>query len=110
MILRRLVPAGPELDLDDRPALLDLYRPPRSTWLRLNMVATVDGAAAGSDGTSESLTNRADRRILGVIRELADVVLVGAASVRAEGYQLPKRAPLAVVTRSGDLGVIGWMT
>lgn len=103
MILRRLVPAGPEVDLDDRSALLDLYRPPRAEWLRVNLVATVDGSAAGPDGTSESLTSRADRRILGVIRELAEVVLVGAASVRTEGYVLPKRAHLAIATRSGDL-------
>lgn len=97
------MPPGPDVDLDDRDALLDLYRPPSADWLRLNLVATVDGSAAGSDGTSETLTSRADRRILGVIRELADVVLVGAGSVRAEGYLMPKRAPLAIVTRSGDL-------
>lgn len=104
MILRPLVPTGPEVDLDDRAALLELYRLPRADWLRLNFVTTVDGSAAGSDGTSESLTSRSDRRILGVIRELADVVLVGAGSVRAEGYQVPRRAPLAIATRSGDLG------
>ena len=102
--LRRLVPDIEDLDLDDRARLLELYAPPRADWLRLNLVASVSGSAAGADGTSESLTSRADRRILGVIRELADVVLVGANSVRAEGYQLPKRAPLAIVTRSGDLG------
>jgi riboflavin biosynthesis pyrimidine reductase len=90
-------------DLGDRAALLELYRPPRAQWLRLNLVATVDGSVAGTDGTSESLTSRTDRRILGVIRELADVVLIGAGSARAEGYLLPKRAPLAIVTRSGDL-------
>lgn len=104
MILRPLVPVGPEIDLDDRAALLDLYRPPSPAWLRLNFVATVDGSAAGPDGTSETLSSRSDRRILGVIRELADVVLVGAGSVRTEGYQVPKRAPLAIATRSGDLG------
>lgn len=101
--MRQLIPQGPDVDLDDRDALLELYRPPRADWLRLNLVATVDGSAAGTDGTSETLTSRADRRILGVIRELADVVLVGAGSVRAEGYLMPKRAPLAIMTRTGDL-------
>jgi riboflavin biosynthesis pyrimidine reductase len=91
------------IDLDDRARLLELYAPPRPDWLRLNLVASISGSATGSDGTSETLTSRADRRILGVIRELADAVLVGANSVRAEGYQLPKRAPLAIVTRSGEL-------
>jgi riboflavin biosynthesis pyrimidine reductase len=92
-----------QIDLDDRDRLLALYAPPRPDWVRLNMVASVSGSAAGSDGTSETLTNAADRRILGVIRELADVVLVGANSVRTEGYLMPRRTPLAVVTRTGDL-------
>jgi riboflavin biosynthesis pyrimidine reductase len=88
---------------DARDRLIELYRPPREDWLRLNLVASVSGGATGSDGTSETLTNPADRLLLGVIRMLADVVLVGAASVRAEGYFVPRRAALAVVTRSGDL-------
>jgi len=107
VILRRVHPGPVEsLDLDadgTRARLLDLYRPPSGAWLRLNLVTSVSGSAAGSDGTSETLTSASDRRILGVIRELADVVLVGAESVRSEGYVRPKRAPLAVVTGSGDL-------
>jgi len=95
-----------EIDLDvadSRDRLLDLYRPPSTRWLRLNLITSVSGSAAGSDGTSETLTNPADRKLLGVIRELADVVLIGAQSVRAEGFQLPRKARLAVVTRTGDL-------
>ncbi|TBN56805.1 pyrimidine reductase [Glaciihabitans arcticus] len=106
MILRQLSPAGPDIDLDEessRASLLDLYRPPRPEWLRLNLITTISGSAAGSDGTSETLTNPADRRLLGVIRELADIVLIGAQSVRAEGFLLPRRTRLAVVTSSGDL-------
>lgn len=106
-----MVPGASEppetLELDDpatRERLLELYRPPEGSWLRLNFVTSVTGSAAGSDGTSETLTSAADRHLLGIIRELADVVLVGAASVRAEGYHLPKLSPLAVVTTSGDLG------
>jgi riboflavin biosynthesis pyrimidine reductase len=107
VILRRVHP-GPiesfELDAGaTRERLLELYAPPTRPWLRLNLVTSVSGSAAGSDGTSETLTSAADRRILGVIRELADVVVVGAQSVRAEGYVRPKRVPLAVVTASGDL-------
>jgi riboflavin biosynthesis pyrimidine reductase len=88
---------------DARERLSELYRPPRQDWLRLNLVGSVSGGATGSDGTSETLTNPADRLLLGVIRMLADVVLVGAASVRAEGYFVPRRAALAVVTSTGDL-------
>ncbi len=87
-----------------RASLAELYRPHQPDWLRLNFVASVSGSVAGSDGTSESLSSRTDRMLLGVIRELSDAVLVGASSVRAEGYFVPRTADLAVVTGSGDLG------
>lgn len=112
MILRRVVPAPlDELDLDAegaRQLLRAWYAPTRPDAVRLNLVTTLDGRFAGDDGTSGSLTAGADRMILGVIRESADVVLVGAQSVRAEGYRLPRRAQLAVVTASGDLSGHGF--
>ncbi|WKK71341.1 dihydrofolate reductase family protein [Rathayibacter oskolensis] len=86
-----------------REAIADAYRPAAEVRVRLNMIASLNGSSIGSDGTSETLTNRVDRTILGVIRAQADVVLVGAASVRAEGYRVPKRVPLAIVSASGDL-------
>ncbi|NQX10174.1 dihydrofolate reductase family protein [Microbacteriaceae bacterium VKM Ac-2855] len=67
------------------------------------MIASINGSSIGADGTSESLSNRVDRAILGVIRSQADAVVVGAASVRAEGYVVPRSAPLAIVSASGDL-------
>jgi len=79
------------------------YAPPVADWLRINLIVSVSGSAAGSDGTSDSLTNRTDRRILGVVRSHADLVLVGAQSVRAEGYKVPRTALLGIVTMSGDL-------
>ena len=106
-MLRRVWPAnGGELDTDSpdaRATLLDWYTPHDPEYLRLNFVTTLDGRVAGTDGTSESLTSRADRMILGVIRQHADVVLVGAETVRREGYLRPRRAALAIVTASGDL-------
>ena len=108
MIVRRLFPeAGPSIELeaaDARTRLSEMYVLPGADTLRINLVATVGGSAVGGDDTSETLTNRADRKILGVIRRDSDVVLVGAASVRTEGYQLPRTAPLAIVTSTGDLG------
>lgn len=83
--------------------LHETYALPRREWLRLNFISSVTGSAAGPDGTSETLTSRIDRRILGVIRAQADLVLVGAQSVRAEGYRVPKTAPLGIVTASGRL-------
>ena len=108
MIVRALFPeAGQPIDLeaaDVRAQLHRLYALAGTDTLRINLVASVSGSAAGGDDTSHTLTNRADRKILGVIRRDSDVVLVGAASVRSEGYQLPRTAPLAIVTSTGDLG------
>ena len=53
--------------------------------VRLNMIASVDGAAA-VDGRSGGLGGSADHRLFFVLRALADVVLVAAGTVRAEGY------------------------
>jgi 5-amino-6-(5-phosphoribosylamino)uracil reductase len=55
-------------------------------WLRANMVSTLDGAAQ-HDGRSQPISNATDMRIFGTLRALADVVLVGAETVRQEGYR-----------------------
>lgn len=88
---------------DSKKWVSERYRPRTPRWLALNMISSINGSATGPDGTSETLSNRTDRMILGVIRDHADAVLVGAESVRSEGYVIPKTAVLAVVTRSGSL-------
>lgn len=80
------------------------YAPLGDRFVRLNMITTITGSTSGADGTSETITSRTDRYVLGAIRGSADVVVVGAQTVRAEGYLLPKTARLAIVTGSGDLG------
>ncbi|MFF3511370.1 pyrimidine reductase family protein [Streptomyces sp. NPDC002573] len=65
----------------------------REPWLRANMVSTLDGAAQ-HDGRSQPISDAADMRIFGTLRGLADVVLVGAQTVRQEGYR-PARARAA---------------
>jgi riboflavin biosynthesis pyrimidine reductase len=98
-------PVSVDTEADDaRARLAALYAPPRRRWLRVNLVMSVDGSAVGADGGSDSLTNPADRMLMGVIRSSADVVLVGAASIRREGLHLPTRARLAIVMATGDLG------
>ncbi|EMF30253.1 pyrimidine reductase family protein [Streptomyces pseudogriseolus] len=59
-------------------------------WLRGNMVSTLDGAAQ-HEGRSQPISCPADMRIFGVLRALADAVVVGAETVRQEGYR-PARA------------------
>lgn len=98
------VPTSVDVEVVGASSVLqEMYRPPLREWVRLNLIAAVSGDAAGSDGTSDSLSNPADRAVLAALRQVADAVLVGARSVRAEGYRVPLHATLAVVTRSGDL-------
>jgi riboflavin biosynthesis pyrimidine reductase len=53
--------------------------------LRVNMVSSVDGAAA-VEGRVGMLSGGADQVLLHELRSLCDVLLVGAGTVRAEGY------------------------
>ncbi|MHB1613803.1 MAG: dihydrofolate reductase family protein [Actinomycetes bacterium] len=64
---------------------------PSDCWVRANMVASADGAA-GLDGRSGGLSGEGDRRVFGVLRGLADAVLVGAGTVRTEEYRPPAAA------------------
>lgn len=102
--------ALPDLDGD---ALAAHYAYPEhltAPYLRVNFVASIDGAAT-LDGRSGGLGTDADRRVFGMLRELADVILVGAGTVRAEDYcgaRKPTRGrdtppPIAIVTGSAQL-------
>src|SRR5581483_5877725 len=81
-------------------------------WVLVNMITTVDGATA-VEGRSGGLGGSADKRVFAAVRAVADVVLVGAGTVRAERYHAPRRRPdgsaprLAIVTRSLDLDLDG---
>ncbi|HEY4266658.1 MAG TPA: pyrimidine reductase family protein [Galbitalea sp.] len=54
-------------------------------WLRVNFISSIDGAAT-IDGRSGGLGDDADHRVFDILRRLSDVVLVGAGTVRTEGY------------------------
>ncbi|GAA0471112.1 pyrimidine reductase family protein [Streptomyces olivaceiscleroticus] len=71
-------------------------------WLRANMVSSVDGAAH-HEGRSQPLSSDADMRIFGVLRGLADAVVVGAETVRKEGYR-PAKAREAFAARRAAAG------
>src|SRR6266550_232662 len=66
--------------------------------VRLNMIASVDGAVS-VEGTSGQLGGPADHRLFAVLRGSADVVLVAAGTLRAEHYG-PSAVPIAIVSRS----------
>ncbi|URM89170.1 pyrimidine reductase family protein [Streptomyces sp. MRC013] len=75
---------------------------PHGAWLRANMVSSLDGAAQ-HEGRSEPISSAADMRVFGTLRALADVVVVGAETVRLEGYR-PARAREAFAARRKAAG------
>jgi riboflavin biosynthesis pyrimidine reductase len=54
-------------------------------WLRVNFVASLDGAVE-LHGFSEGLSGPADKRVFGILRMVCDALLVGAGTLRHEGY------------------------
>lgn len=87
-------------------------------WLMANMVGGLDGSAAVA-GRAGGLASAADAELFHAIRSLSDVILVGAETVRREGYGAAKlngerrrsrveagKSPvprIAIVSRSLDL-------
>jgi len=83
------VPAcDPTLDPWDSTSIVSAYAWPERMWLRANLVATPAGETRGLTGTSHDLTTSEDREILRRIRADCDALIVGAASIRAEGWHL----------------------
>ena len=103
----------------DESRLTDLYAYPddlQACWVRGNMIASLDGGAT-DDGKAGGLAGPGDRAVFALMRHVADVIVVGAATVRIENYsgaqlsvaqrQARQRRgqaevpPIAVVTQSG---------
>ncbi len=76
------------------------YDWPDGPWLRVNMIATVDGSAQGADGRSGTINNAVDKEYFHLLRRTADLIVVGAGTARAENYR-PAATPIAVVSGSG---------
>lgn len=76
--------AGGRAPLDDE-AVADFYSPPTTPWLRANVVSSLDGAS-DVGGASAPLSSPADQRLLGLLRMRCEALLVGAGTIRAEGY------------------------
>ena len=94
---------------------VDRSRPTYECWVTGHMVAGLDGTAS-VDGRVGSLSTAPDQELFRRMRQIADIVLVGAETVRREGYgsvrlddeaQAQRRKegrsptpPVAVVSRS----------
>lgn len=115
-----LGPVGSSFDTDDEGRLAALYSYPAHLdrcWVRANMISSLDGGAT-DDGKAGGLAGPGDRALFTRMRQEADVILVGASTVRIENYsgaqmsvaQRQERTrrgqaelpPIAVVTHSAD--------
>jgi riboflavin biosynthesis pyrimidine reductase len=88
--MRQLYPASLD-DVAPEDAYVDAVRVgrPDRPWVLLNMVSSADGATV-VNGVSEKLGGDGDWSIFLFLRSLADAILAGAGTVRAEGYGPPK--------------------
>lgn len=83
----RLWPAdAASLQDSELEALYEYPREPARPWVRVNFVSSLDGAASIS-GSSRGFSTSPDRRVLGLVRDLCDVVVVGAGTATAENYR-----------------------
>jgi riboflavin biosynthesis pyrimidine reductase len=106
--MRRLLPEPADDVSVEGAYAAPLGSHPDRPWVGLCMVASIDGSAV-FEGTSGGLSNPTDAAVLGQLRRIADVVIVGAGTVRDEGYGAPQKTGqrIGVVTRSADVDLSG---
>ena len=99
--MRLLTSSSEELsDVD----IAEVYRYRLGVTLRSNMIMTADGVAIGPDGLAGSISGPEDLRLLSILRAVADAVVVGAGTMRAEQYQ-PVRTRRSLAAMRAGLGL-----
>lgn len=91
----------PEMTPDEIAALADWPQTSARAHVRANMVMTLDGTVVGRTGTSRTISSPEDHALLLLLRRDCHVIMVGASTVRTEGYRRPN-VPLAIVSRTLD--------
>ncbi len=101
--MRQLVPTATETTIE-QAYRAPLDRRTGAPWVGLCMVTSIDGSTV-VDGQSSDLSSANDSGVLHQLRSLADVIIVGAGTVRGEGYGPPKKPGqrIGVVTGSGEV-------
>jgi riboflavin biosynthesis pyrimidine reductase len=66
--------------------------------VRANFIASIDGAAT-HEGRTRGLNNADDKRVFDLLRMMCDVLLVGAGTLRTEGYEELRLEDAAVAWR-----------
>ncbi len=67
-------------------------------WVAVNMIATVDGAAADAQGLTGNLGGPGDRAVFSALRGIADIIVAGSGTVIAEDYG-PSRPRAEIVAQ-----------
>jgi riboflavin biosynthesis pyrimidine reductase len=100
---RRLLPApaAEGLSAEDVAREVPPPAPADRPFVLVNMIATADGRAT-IEGRTAPIANRADHELFHALRDRSDAVMVGAETVRVEGYG-PMEQLAVVVSRSVDL-------
>jgi riboflavin biosynthesis pyrimidine reductase len=88
--MRSLYPES-TAEIDPVVAYADMPVVPGRPAVRLNMIVSVDGGTSWG-GVSGALGGPADKSLFATLRSLADLVVVAAGTMRAEGYG-PARLP-----------------
>jgi len=96
--VHRVLP-GRFIEMTDDDIAVAYEYPASIPWVRGSMVMSLDGTTTGPDGSSRSIASPVDRRLFSKLRLRADVVLVGAGTLRDERYP-PSLLPIAIVTES----------
>ena len=87
------------------PDLVELYRHPAPEgrgWVRSSFVMSLDGSVQGPDGRSGSINTESDHHLFALQRALADAILVGANTVRLEGYRAVDLEPWQLQIREQE--------
>lgn len=102
--MQSLFPDRGEVSVADMWNLSTRRRHPNRPWIVMCMISSADGAIH-LDGAAAALGGPVDKELFLHLHRTADSVLVGAGTVRADGYHpLPQGRNLYVVSRTGDLG------
>jgi riboflavin biosynthesis pyrimidine reductase len=89
----------------DQAELIELYRLPAREgrgWLRTNFVMSLDGSVQGPDGRSGTINTPSDHHVFALQRALVDAILVGANTVRFEGYRAVDLEPWQLQIRQQE--------
>jgi riboflavin-specific deaminase-like protein len=108
MVVTRVWPQpGQPLDADGLYGRAGLYGqadrpvPPDRPYVVVNMVTGVDGATAVG-GVTKALGSPTDRAIFLHLRDVADAIIVGASTIRAERYGPARPSPEVMARRRHD--------